>query len=95
MPVTYAPLRVHLRKKGYRITDLIRLCSFSSATVAKINKNDYISMASLCKIKDVFGLDIENIIYLGTDADYLRSITSSEDENFYSFKAGELVDLVN
>ncbi|MEC1725837.1 helix-turn-helix transcriptional regulator [Schinkia azotoformans] len=58
---SYAPLMATLHKKGMTKTDLQKAIETSSATIAKISKDQYISMKILedicrqlnCRIEDV------------------------------------------
>lgn len=90
--ISYAPLRVYLSKQNIRITDLIDKLGFSSATTTKISKNQFISLSSIVKISNEFNLPVEKIIFLGSDLDYLRSITSDDDIFTEPFIKGELHD---
>lgn len=59
--ISYKPLLHTLLDKGYKKTDLYHLIGASSTTVAKISKNEYLSLKIIddictalnCKIEDV------------------------------------------
>ena len=62
MNVDYSKLWLLLKEKGIkRKTDLIPLADISTNILAKLNKDDYISMDSLKKICVVIDCDIGDI----------------------------------
>lgn len=58
----YKPLLIQLVKKDMTKTELRLRIGISSATLAKISKNEYISMEALDKICNVLECKIEDVI---------------------------------
>ena len=59
---SYKPLLKLLIDKDLKLVDLRRRLNISSATIAKINKNDYISMETLDKICDFLDCEVGDVI---------------------------------
>lgn len=59
---SYKPLLVQLVQKGMTKTELRLKTGISSATLAKISKNEYISMEALDKICTILECKIEDVI---------------------------------
>lgn len=59
---SYKPLLKLLIDKDLKLVDLRRKLNISSATIAKINKNDYISMETLDKICDFLDCEVGDVI---------------------------------
>ncbi len=60
--ISYAPLIATLHKKKISKTELQNLINVSSATIAKISKDDYVSMKVLDDICRVLNCKIEEVI---------------------------------
>lgn len=58
----YKPLLILLIKNNMSKTDLRQAVGFSTATLAKISKNEYISMETLDNICSYFECKVEDII---------------------------------
>lgn len=58
----YKPLLILLVKNNMSKTDLRQAVGFSTATLAKISKNEYISMETLDNICSYFNCKIEDVI---------------------------------
>lgn len=59
---SYKPLLMQLVQKDMNKTELRLKTGISSATLAKISKNEYISMEALDKICNVLECKIEDVI---------------------------------
>lgn len=59
---SYKPLLIQLVQKDMNKTELRLKTGISSATLAKISKNEYISMEALDKICNVLECKIEDVI---------------------------------
>lgn len=59
---SYKPLLKLLIDKDLKLVDLRRKLNISSATIAKINKNDYISMETLDKICNFLDCEVGDVI---------------------------------
>lgn len=59
---SYKPLLIQLVQKGITKTELRLKTRISSATLAKISKNEYISMEALDKICTILECKIEDVI---------------------------------
>ena len=59
---SYKPLLVQLVQKDMTKTELRLKTGISSATLAKISKNEYISMEALYKICTILECKIEDVI---------------------------------
>ncbi len=64
---TYKPLLIQLIQKDMNKTELRLKTGISSATLAKISKNEYISMEALDKICKVLECKIEDVIEYQSD----------------------------
>lgn len=60
--ISYKPLLIILVKKGLNLTQLKEGIKASSATIAKISKNEYISMSTLNDICNFLDCKIEDVI---------------------------------
>lgn len=60
--VCYNNLFKLLIDKGLKKSDLARLCNLSSPTMAKLSKNEYVSMDVLVRICQTLDCRIENIV---------------------------------
>lgn len=60
--VSYYPLECELKKKRMSKTKLQKLTQLSTTTIAKINKNQDISMKALRIIADVLDCDINEMV---------------------------------
>lgn len=60
--VCYNNLFKLLIDKGLKKGDLARLCNLSSPTMAKLSKNEYVSMDVLVRICQTLDCRIENIL---------------------------------
>lgn len=60
--ISYEPLLCTLEKKEIKLFDLIEKCSLGSATVAKIRKDESLSVSSLEKICQFLDVPIEKVI---------------------------------
>ncbi|EKN68092.1 helix-turn-helix transcriptional regulator [Schinkia azotoformans] len=60
--ISYAPLMATLHKKGMSKSDLQKAVKTSSATIAKISKDQYISMKILDDICRILNCRIEEVI---------------------------------
>lgn len=62
MAFSYNPLKKLLIDKNIKLEELRSALGISSATSAKINKNEYISMKVLDDICNYLGCNIEDVI---------------------------------
>ncbi|WP_342046011.1 helix-turn-helix domain-containing protein [Bacillus sp. OTU530] len=60
--ISYAPLMATLHKKKMSKTDLQKLINVSSATIAKISKDEFISMKVIDDICETLNCSIEDVI---------------------------------
>ncbi len=60
--ISYAPLMATLHKRKISKTDLQKMIDISSATLAKISKDEFISMKVINDICRVLECDIEDVI---------------------------------
>lgn len=60
--VSYKPLFMLLLKKDMTKTQLRQSVGFSTATLAKMSKNEYISMETLENICEYLDCKVENVI---------------------------------
>lgn len=65
---SYTPLQLLLVKKGMTKTQLRQSAGFGTATLAKISKNEYISMKNLDDICKVLNCRIDEVIEYIPDA---------------------------
>lgn len=59
---SYKPLLLQLVDKGMTKTELRMKCKISSATLAKISKNEYVSMEALDRICSALNCRVEDVI---------------------------------
>lgn len=62
MKLSYNKLWKLLIDKNLKKTDLIDLINISSASIAKLSKNDFVSLETLVKICDYFKVNIGDIM---------------------------------
>jgi DNA-binding Xre family transcriptional regulator len=62
MPISYKPLLRLLLEKDLKKTDLVRLCGLSLATVAKLAKNEPMTLDNLSKICQYFNCQFSDIV---------------------------------
>lgn len=62
MAANYKKLWILLIERGIKKTDLISLCDISSNVVARLGKNEYVSLESLEKICRALDCQIEDIV---------------------------------
>lgn len=62
MIVSYNKLWKLLIDKGLKKKDLISMCKISSASIAKLSKNEIVSMTVLIKICQILDCDISDIV---------------------------------
>lgn len=62
MSASYVKLWKLLLDKGFKRTDLISMAGISSNILAKLGKNDYVSMESLEKICMALGCNVGDIV---------------------------------
>lgn len=60
--ISYLPLEIELKRCKMSKTELQKQTQLSTATIAKISKNEDISMKSIKTIADVLNCDIDKII---------------------------------
>ena len=63
MPVSYDNLRKLLIDKKHKRTDLKELCGISSNVLAKLGKDEPISMESLEKICNALNCNIDDVVF--------------------------------
>lgn len=59
---TFAPLMATMHRRKVSKTELQRRLGISSATMAKLSKDEYVSMKVLDEICDYLGCEIEDVI---------------------------------
>lgn len=69
MTVKYVKLWKLLLDKGLRRTDLISMAGISSNVLAKLGKDEYVAMESICKICNALKCDIGDIMEIIPDND--------------------------
>lgn len=62
MKISYNNLFKLLIDKNLKKTDLVKGAGISAGTLAKLSKNEYISMESLIKICSFLDCNIENVV---------------------------------
>lgn len=62
MNVSYKRLFKLLIDKNLKKTDLVKEAKISPATLAKLSKNEFVSMESLIKICSFLDCDIEDVV---------------------------------
>lgn len=60
--LSYLPLEIELKKQRMSKTDLQKLTKLSTTTIAKINKNQNISLKALMIIAEVLNCDIDKLL---------------------------------
>lgn len=60
--LSYLPLEIELKRQRMSKTELQKLTKLSTATIAKINKNQDISMKALRIIAEVLNCDIGELL---------------------------------
>lgn len=60
--VRYIKLWKMLLDKGLRRTDLISMAGISSNVLAKLGKNEFVTMESICKICNALNCDVGDIM---------------------------------
>ena len=69
MAIKYVKLWKLLLDKGLRRTDLISLAGISSNVLAKLGKDEYVDMESICKICNALKCDVGDIMEIIPDED--------------------------
>lgn len=69
MAIKYVKLWKLLLDKGLRRTDLISLAGISSNVLAKLGKDEYVAMESICKICNALKCDVGDIMEIIPDED--------------------------
>ena len=69
MTVKYVKLWKLLLDRGLRRTDLIALAGISSNVLAKLGKDEYVAMESICKICNALKCDVGDIMEIIPDED--------------------------
>lgn len=69
MTVKYVKLWKLLLDRGLRRTDLISFAGISSNVLAKLGKDEYVAMESICKICNAFKCDVGDIMEIIPDED--------------------------
>lgn len=69
MNVKYVKLWKLLLDRGLRRTDLIPLAGISSNVLAKLGKDEYVAMESICKICIALKCDVGDIMEIIPDED--------------------------
>jgi DNA-binding Xre family transcriptional regulator len=62
MPISYRPLWVSLAERGLKKGYLRESLGFSSATVARMGKNEYVSLEAIDKICSALDVPVEKVI---------------------------------
>lgn len=65
--IDYTPLLVFLIENKKKVTDLKNDLGFSSSTVAKINKGEYLSLQNIESICLHYDLPIEQVVRITKD----------------------------
>lgn len=60
--ISYIPLWVTLAKRNLKKTDLLNLIGISSSTLAKLSKNEEVSLSVIIKICNALDCKIEEVI---------------------------------
>ncbi|MFV0515842.1 MAG: helix-turn-helix domain-containing protein [Aminipila sp.] len=60
--ISYKPLWKLLIEKDLKKLEFAALCSISTATLAKLSKNDFVSMDVLCKICSALDCQFGDIV---------------------------------
>ena len=69
MSVTYNRLWKLLIDKHMKRTDLIEACSLSSNVIARLGKNQYVSLETIDKLCQYFKCEIQDIIKVELERD--------------------------
>lgn len=69
MTVRYNRLWKKLIDNNMKKTDLIRTCNLSSNVIARLGKNEYVSMETIEKICQYFKCNIEDIMEVELEKD--------------------------
>lgn len=69
MSVRYVKLWKLLLDRGLKRTDLISLAGISSNVLAKLGKDEYVAMESICKICCALKCDVGDIMEIISDED--------------------------
>lgn len=67
MNISYNNLFKLLIDKNLKKTDLVKGAGISAGTLAKLSKNEYISMESLIKICSFLDCDIEDVVEIARE----------------------------
>lgn len=67
MKISYNNLFKLLIDKNLKKTDLVKGAGISAGTLAKLSKNEYISMESLIKICSFLDCDIEDVVEIARE----------------------------
>lgn len=67
MTVKYVKLWKLLLDRGLRRTDLISMAGISSNVLAKLGKDEYVAMESICKICNALKCDVGDIMEIIPD----------------------------
>ena len=67
--VSYKPLWITLLQKDMTKTELRTLAGFSTATLAKMSKNEYVAMERIDRICQVLGCGIADVIEILPDTE--------------------------
>lgn len=62
MPITYMKLREILAERNIKWTEIRKNCGISTDVIARINKNEYVSLQTLDKIAEYLKVDIGDIV---------------------------------
>lgn len=66
--ISYKPLWVTMADKELKKKDLIEIADISSATVAKMGKNEYVALEVIDKICTALGCEISDVVVHIKDA---------------------------
>ena len=62
--ISYKPLFKTISERYILLTDIARALEFSSATVAKFDKNELVSLGTIVKICDYLDVPIEKVVQM-------------------------------
>lgn len=65
--ISYMKLRIELVKRGLKISDIGQQLGLSSATIAKINKDEYVSIDTIVRIGELLNIDIGDMMEIKKD----------------------------
>lgn len=78
MGISYLPLWYNLSQKGISKTELATLIGISSATLAKLSKNEYVNLSIIDKICEKFDYPIEEVIkYVARKSDFVSDLETN------------------